>query len=521
MESEISKRWKKLIYSYIDSVDDIENKEQIIYYLRVRLYYEAIETALSVEQNKSSEIMSIIESVRKKPLTFKDFNKTTEKRKKDHLEFFENTYKQFLENNWITSISETIDYVDSLSDFYKIWIFYALARMKNVTHATHVPKLSHSSNKGVALVDCVNTQQQGLLTTSSLKIKLFDGAYPDAKLSPVAKFLLLQLDGQILGEHLKSGDNSVFEDIVSNEELKMWSDAFYRCLNPQPKADSLAKQVYFPINPTGKYHLLIILKSSSLIQSIYDKYFAKDVRKERDKIYKQKEKGKYSADILQSLPNVVTLATVMSQPQNVSVNNGSRGGNIRLFNSAPPVWQSQLNPPIKLKSMFNARLLNRYAYDNIVALRKMLMTFENADISFKDPNRLKGVSNWVKAIAHNVIDYSQTLAILPAGWSNDTGCNLPIAQQIFLDFDRKDDEFVKLKQQSDWQGQLVKDFVVWLNKALKGKNNEFIASSEHSRVWRDIFANILREHIEVINADSSDWQNGQNNDSSMQQEATV
>lgn len=521
MELDTSKRWKKLIFSYIDSVDDIENKRQIIYYLKVRLYYEAIESALLVSQNKSAEILKIIESVRKKPLTFKDFNKTSEERRKAHLEFFENTYKKFLENNWITSINETISYVESLSDFYKIWIFYALAQMKNVTHATHVPKLTHSSNKGVALVDCIDTHQMGLLTTSSLEVKIFDGAYPDAKLSPIAKFLLLDLDGQILGEQLKNGDNTAFRDIVTNDELKMWSDAFYRCLNPQPRADALAKQIYFPIDSTNEYHLLIILKSSSLIHSIYDKYFSKEVRKERDKIYKQREKGKYSADILQSLPNVVTLATVMSQPQNVSVNNGSRGGNIRLFNSAPPVWQSQLNPPIKLKSMFNARLLNRYAYDNIVALRKMLMTFDDADISFKDPNRLKGVSNWVKAIAHNVIDYSQTLAILPAGWTNDTECNLPIAQQIFLDFDRNDDEFVKLKRQNDWQGQLVKDFVIWLNKTLKGKNNEFIASSEHSRVWRDIFANILREHMEVIEVDSSNWQNNQTDDSSMQKEATV
>ncbi|WP_019671932.1 type I-F CRISPR-associated protein Csy1 [Psychrobacter lutiphocae] len=507
MSSEAKKSWRDVITQYIDDLGEQNKIDKMKGAIIATALFNHLVTAKADDTKQNKALQKELNRLNKMSLNERSLPK------------IEKMYQDFIDNEWITSIDDTLNKLRSMTDYHHIWLRYALLQIDYVTPATHVAKLTHSSSGGSSIMDEVDDVKAEYLTTSSLNNITYDGAYPNASLSKIAKFLLLTIDDKPLGKLLKASNSVPFQNILKEDELNELITGFKNKLNPKPKADSLAKQVYYPVD--DDYHLLVVLKPSSLIQAIYDNYFFKDIRKERDKVYKQKEKGKYSADILQSLPNIVTLSTVMSQPQNVSVNNGSRGGNIRLFNSAPPVWQSQLNPPIKLKSMFNARLLNRYAWDNIVALRKMLMTFENADISFKDPNRLKGISNWVKAIAHNVIDYSQTLAILPAGWTNDSECNLPIAQQIFLDFDRKDDEFVKLKQQSDWQGQLVKDFVVWLNKALKGKNNEFIASSEHSRVWRDIFANILREHMEVINEDSGDWKNVQNNDSSMQQEATV
>lgn len=497
MPSHLTKSWQNIITKYIDDLNEQEKIAKMKGAIIAVALFEHLMTAKTDDSKQNKVLKKELIKLQKTSLNEQNLPK------------IESIYQKFVEEQWITSIDTTIADLKAMTDYYKIWIRYGLLQIDYVTPATHVAKLTHSSSGGSSIINEIDDVKAEYLTTSTLENLIYDGAYPNASLSKIAKFLLLSIDGIPIGKLLKAGDSTPLQDIMTGDELNHWVTEFQTKLNPRPKADSLAKQVYYPVD--DDYHLLVVLKSSSLIQAIYDRYFVKEARKERDSIYKQKEKGKYSAEILQSLPNVATLSTVMSQPQNVSVNNGSRGGNIRLFNSAPPVWQSQLNPPVKLKSMFNARLLDRYSYDNIVQLRKLLSTFKNANISFKDPNRLKGVSNWVKAIAHNVIDYSQTLAILPAGWTNETQCNLPIAHQIFLDFDRDDDEFVKLKQQTDWQGQLVKDFVAWLNKSLKGKNNEFIASNEHSRVWRDIFATVLREHIELMNTNDNSWQDNQSN----------
>ncbi len=507
MPSNLTTTWQEVIIKYIDDLNEQDKIAKMKGTIIATALSKHLITAKTDDDKKNKLLQKELIKLQKTSLNERNLSK------------IENVYQKFVEEAWITSIDDTIVTLKAMTNYYQIWIRYALLQIDYVTPATHVAKLTHSSSGGSSIIDDISDVKAEYLTTSTLPNLIYDGAYPNASLSKVAKFLLLSVDSIPLGRLLKDGDSTVLQNILTGDELNDCIAEFQTRLNPRPKADSLAKQVYYPVD--DDYHLLVVLKSSSLIQTIYDRYFVKEVRKQRDNTYKQKEKGKYSDEVLQSLPNVVTLSTVMSQPQNVSVNNGSRGGNIRLFNSAPPTWQSQLNPPVALKSMFNARLLNHYSYDNIVQLRNLLLTFENANISFKDPNRLKGVSNWVKAIAHNVIDYSQTLAVLPTSWTNDTQCNLPIAHQIFLDFDRCDDEFIKFKRQSDWQGQLVKEFVAWLNKSLKGKNNEFIASGEHSRVWRDIFATVLREHIELVDVNDNNLLNNQTKNAYKKQEATV
>ncbi len=507
MPSHSTTTWQEVIIKYIDDLNEQDKIDKMKGTIVATALFKHLTTAKTDDDKEDKVLQKELTKLQKTSLNEQNLSK------------IENVYQKFVEDEWVTSINDAIVTLKAMTNYYQIWISYALLQIDYVTPATHVAKLTHSSSGGSSIIDDISDVKAEYLTTSKLPNLIYDGAYPNASLSKVAKFLLLRVDSIPLGRLLKNGDATPLQNILTGGELNDCIDEFQTKLNPRPKADSLAKQVYYPVD--DDYHLLVILKSSSLIQIIYDSYFNKEVRKQRDNTYKQKEKSKYSDEVLQSLPNVVTLSTVMSQPQNVSVNNGSRGGNIRLFSSAPPTWQSQLNPPIALKSMFNARLLNRYSYDNIVQLRKLLLTFKNANISFKDPNRLKGVSNWVKAIAHNVIDYSQTLAVLPAGWTNDTHCNLPIAHQIFLDFDRCDDEFTKLKQQNDWQGQLVKAFVAWLNKSLKGKNNEFIASDEHSRVWRDIFAIVLREHAELLDVNNNNLEDIRIKSINDKKEATV
>ncbi len=421
------------------------------------------------------------------------------KNEKEKIDNLLNVYKKLKDKNHLTDIDKKIDKIKTTTCFYQLWIEQALIQIDYVTHATHVAKLTHSSSGGSSVIDSIQNNSDNYLTTSSLDKIIYDGAYPNAIYSKIVKFLLLELDGVTLGDVLKSGDITPLKNFVDEQKLKTWQTEFKQRLNPTPKADSLAKQIYFPINgQQDNYHLLVVMQSSALIQSVYNQYFHKDVRKANDKVYKLKEKEKYSEQLFEQIPNSIALATVMSQPQNVSVNSGSRGGNIRVFSGAPPAWQTTLKPPIYNRSIFYERQLNYFSQENIKGLQEMLVQFHRGNISFKEPKRLIGVTNWVTAIVNDVFDYSQILLALPKGWTSHIDCRLPITQQIFLDFYRDDEAFIRVKQQTDWQKQLTNDFVAWLNSKLKDEKSNFSASEVHSRVWRDIFKDMLREHVEIL-----------------------
>ncbi|MFB6348534.1 type I-F CRISPR-associated protein Csy1 [Moraxella sp. ZJ142] len=407
-------------------------------------------------------------------------------------------YQHCVQNQWLSDdvITQTqlqIDQITQEQNFYRLWVSHALLSASGVTPATHIAKITHSSSGGSAMVDGIDDTKAGFLTTSQLASPIYDGAYPNASLSKIAKFLLLSIDDTPLGLLLKQGDYTPLSALFDAEQLRQIGDGFYQKLNAPLAADALIKQVYFPVG--ADYHQLVILYSSSLIQEIHQRFFVKEVREWRTKIEKQRNADKYHADVLVQIPNVLTFSTVASQPQNVSVNHGSRGGNIRLLCASPPKWQSQLVAPIRHKTMFTDRLLNRMCSENIAGLQQMLMTFDKANISFKEPKRLQGIINWLNAIIDDVFDYTQRLWALPSGWSEQADGCLSDAYQILLDVHRDDEMFV-IKKQSDWQAQIVSDFVHWLNGRLRHKDEQFSVNQDHSRIWRRVFADRLREYVE-------------------------
>ncbi len=496
-----SEKWYEKIRLFIDTPEDHDKKDAMRNFLLGSLLYKHV-TAINISAVcDDKEILKEYKKVTAKNVSIPVRANKNERAKIDRLFAL---YKELIKNNHIEEIDSDIDSVNNIKCFYELWIEQALAQIVYVTQATHVAKLTHSSSGGSSVVDSIKEVNDSYLTTSSLEEVIYDGAYPDAVFSRIAKFLLISVDGVVLGDALKAGNMKPLEKFVNQEKLQVWRIKFINGLNPTPKADSLAKQIYFPINKQqDNYHLLVVLHSSSLIQSIYNQYFHKEARKTYDKVYKLKEKEKYGKEFLYQIPNSIALSTVMSQPQNVSVNSGSRGGNIRVFSGAPPTWKTQLKPPIHSRSMFFEKKLNYFAMENIKGLQDMLIRFDTANISFKEPKRLKGVTNWVEAVANDVIDYSQVVSALPSGWTNSTDCRLPIAHQIFLDFKRGDAEFIQQKQQNDWQKQLVIDFVAWLNSKLRHRRKGFYATDAHSRIWRNVFKDILREHVELLKKDFS------------------
>lgn len=490
---ENKEEWIKSIKIYIDSLG-IDSAQK----LRNDLITHKLKCAFENLNIDSFDDKSHIKKLKVAHNIKIDFNKSKPEKETEKIQLLKSVYQAFKELGYVNSIDDEINFLEAKTDVYNLWINHSLIRMNYVTNATHVAKLSHSGSSGISIIDNIESNKSGYITTSCLDETIYDGAYPNGDLSKVVKFLLLQIDNDTLADLLRIGNIEPLSHFASTSELAYWQKKFKKRLNPKPKADALAKQVYFPVD--DDYHLLVVLKSSSLIQKIYDDYFHKNIRKQRDKCYKLVDAEKYSPDILERIPNITTLATVMSQPQNVSVLNGSRGGNIRLFSCAPPHWQSQLKPPTTKRSLFHDNKLNTMTYESISNLKDMLVTFDTANISFKEPNRYRGIANWVSAIAELVMDYAQIMLSLPANWTGEANCKLPRHHQYFLDAYRSDDKFMQAKHQADWQSELTDDFVAWLNGRLAGKQKDFLPRKEHSRVWRRIFAEVLRCYQEDIDA---------------------
>lgn len=493
--------WTATITDFIDELDESYLQE---YFKQVRLAvcYQTHLLAAKISDDDSQD-------KQKK----RDFDKAIQKITKTGsspitqqakaLPELQKIYQDFTQKGYLSDIADQIQRIEQENNFYKLWIYHLLLVADGVSIGTHIAKLTHSSSSASSLVDEINETQNGILSTSTLKNPIYDGTYlSGAAMSKYAKFYLLNVNNQPLGLLLKQGDFSPLSQFFSDDELEKIKQDFHRLLNPDLQADSLAKQVYFPLDMNGsEYHQLVILQSSSLAQEIHGRYFG-EARKQRDKIEKYKNDGKYHSDILAYPPKTLLFANVASQPQNVSVFLGSRGSGTRLFDGSAPIWERQSNPPIYQKSLFSDGLLNARAKDNIAGLQAMLMTFETANISFKDPKRLKGVLNWLNAVIDDVLDYVGEMAQFKAGWSHTDECKLPISHQILLDWQRNDTQFVIAKN-GDWQSVVVNDFVVWLNKKLYDKEKAFSVNDEHGRIWRDEFADKLREYVELLEISST------------------
>lgn len=478
--------WHSVIETYIDSVKDdsksLPSKEAV---LSMLLSLHLLNSKSPADKSSQKEFDNQYTKIKKTATSETNLSKLY------------SFYQTFVQNDWIDPIDDILTSIKEESCFYKIWIWSSALRLDYVTPATHIPKLTHSRSKGCAIIDNILESKDEFLTTTSLENKRYDGAYPDGKLSKIAKFLLLTTDdGEPLGLLLKRKDNSPLQAFFKDDELDRITRLFFEKLNPLPKADALLKQIYFPIDK-GNYHLLVILKSSVLIQTIFDNYSI--IKNEKTK--QQYNHKKYNEEDYITLPNTLLLSVVNSQPQNVSVNCGSFSGNIRLFCSKPPTWQSQTKPPIYEKNLFNHRQLAYISQKNILGFRQFLVRFDRAKLSIKNPARLKGVVKWLKAIIDDFFAYHYGLLLLPKGWTDNEDTQLKLSHQIFVDPYRDDELFLKAKKLNDWQGELIADFGDWLTHRLAGDDKKLTLSTEQIRLFKEVFKNALYPYLDTLQSD--------------------
>lgn len=379
-----------------------------------------------------------------------------------------------------------------------VWLTWAADNAKNVSFATHVPKLTHSAIDSPALFETSKNVKATQLTTSSLNNAAIDGAVRGNQYAPIYQLLELELNGKKLASQFSNPEISLLADFAeNNEQLQNWNLGFSAALSDGIlRAHFLLKQVYFPLNKksieNNNYHLLCNLVSSSKAQALFE-----FTRRNSDESFKLRGAKKYSDETYFNFPNRASISITASNHGNASQLNGKRGGRLGLYSCQPPVWHSQVKPPVYTTSFFYELSRNYEVQETIQYLADFLTRFESLQLSIKDPKRMRWVEEWLENLADEVLVYVKTIQALPAGWSATEGIKLKAEHQLLLDCYRNDEEFVALKITGTWQSVISQDFAAWLNNRLRKADKKFTPTDSHTKLWSKLFSESFREELDI------------------------
>lgn len=376
-------------------------------------------------------------------------------------------------------------------DEIRKWLNDNSEKAVNISFATHVPKLTHSIINASSFNDKTTHQKDRYLSTSTLKNRAVDGAVKGNQYAPVFKFLNeVELNGKKILSEFSNISTTVLKVFAQNDqELQKWNKNFNMALvDKQISTHLLTKQIYFPTNDkesksTLSYHLLSNVKSSSMTQAIFEKIKPK----------KYEDKDKYLKDTLCWFPKKAKIQVTASNHSNASQLNGKRGGKIILLSTQPPIWKSQIKPPLG-RSMFYRYLPIKN--DNFKYLSDFLVRFKSLNLSINDPRRKVHVERWIDNIIDDWLFYVGSIHKIKSGWSEDS--KLKEAHQFLLDPYREGEGFQEQLKSGNWQIEVCFDFADWFNRRLKKANKKFTPQKEYTKIWRRFLERSLREYFEVI-----------------------
>ena len=438
----------------------------------------------------------------------------SKKTKEQHdLEFQQQKYQQFLALLPENTIDEELSALkqelhqftlDAEKEFTVTeWLNEWTPKAKDISFATHVAKLTHSSSKGSSVLDRTQKRDERYLTTNTLIDPDIDTASANAASLPVAELLKLSVDATSILDKLKAGDSSFLKHLTDCDALvDTWYKNLKQAYDAQEKRSYfLNKQIYFPIDEgNSEYHLLLPLLSSSLIHAIYAEqqtYFSDEAKEARG----QRKKERYSPKKVTSYPNKGTIHVTASNHSNASSLNGKRGGRIALFSTMPPQWQSNL-PSIKNKKTIFDATLRHQLREPIIQLQNYLALLIDKQLSMNDPIRHAAIMTKLQAISEAFFDYITIIKHneTEADWTIQS--DLKIEQQLLFAPNRSDEAALNAKVDKKWLRELSDAYGRWLNTQLEGgmlhrknKSKKLNLTLIDSAIWRDHFFEQLREYI--------------------------
>jgi len=434
--------------------------------------------------------------------------KLKKKKEQTPLEFQHAQFQQFLlllndfklDNSLLDIIQEYQDTLQTLNQEYEptAWLNDFSGKAKDISFATHVAKLTHSSSKSTCIYDKTISTNPHYLTTNSLKDLMIDTATANAASAPAGEILKLKVEEKSLLDFVKDNDQSPFNELTGNqEEIETWMDGFKQAYEKDKKnSHFLSKQVYFLVGDE-KYHLLMPLVSSSMAHALFFK-FKEFFDDEGELVIKQKKKNKYHKKIAVSYPKKASLK-VPGKPQTASSLNGERGGRLTLLPTMPPQWSGKQQLPTNQRNFFN-KSLGYKLREEINDLQRLLLVIKAKDIGMKKPVMHRAIVIAVNEIANVLFDEINKINLLSdtKGWSLNS--DFPLHQQLLIEPGREDEVALKEKNKKQWQEKVAEEFSSWLNKQLHHKKLNLTTIQQ--RLWKDMFTEQLREFIAIQEAAS-------------------
>lgn len=374
------------------------------------------------------------------------------------------------------------------------WLDEWAIKAKDISFATHVAKLTHSSSKGSSILDSSLSSDRRYLTTNLLSDPEIDTASSNAASLPVADILKIEYDGCSVLDCLKAEDVSLFSEFTDDrEQIAKWVRGLKQAYDSDVKQSYfLSKQVFFPISDQ-KYHLLLPLTSSSLAQALHNehkKYFEEEQTKARE----LRRNNKFSAISVVSYPNKAKLNITGSNHSNASSLNGKRGGKITLLSSQPPNWQSKGKSYCEVDYKAFYKALSFLTKNEIRDLRNYLKLLKNKELSDSQPTRAAAIIRKVQVIIHAFFDEVMLAnTVEKTNWTKVSKFTLPY--QLLFEPYRDDEQAVVEKLAGKWQTVISKDFARWLNKQLGEK--QFKLGTIHLELWAKLFSQELRSFIAI------------------------
>ncbi|MGB0733069.1 MAG: type I-F CRISPR-associated protein Csy1 [Pontibacterium sp.] len=370
-----------------------------------------------------------------------------------------------------------------------VWLTDAAKRASQLQLVTHALKFTHSDAKGTSLFAPANESEQSYIATHSLAAPAIDIVGNAAALD-VGKLLMLEADSDTKLVHFIQQDNPepLAPFAKTPQQLTEWLEGFKLAITAKdPASHKLAKQLYWPVD--DDYHLLLPLFASSLTHELYGHVQHARFSEEQKTAREARRNKKYSAQPTVDYPAIAVQAFGGTKPQNISQLNSRRGGKAFLLNSAPPKWEAQEKPPLKVKSVFRGPF-SRKSYGKTKALREFLerKLYHASTKEIRD-ERARRVGD----IVDHLVIYGASVQQLKAGWSADPECYLPMHQKLWLDPHRKehDKDFEYEFDKKEWQAEVAADFSRFLNSELEKGKKLAMGDAEYAQ-WKVLTAQVLR-----------------------------
>ena len=354
--------------------------------------------------------------------------------------------------------------------------------------ATHVGKFTNPDS-AVALLAEPGAPDAGYVTTQGSRYRE-DILTPAQYIGSASLLLKTQEDGRDVLEYTEASPEELTAELADlglpGSSLKEAVEELRKRSRTEPSAtDERMKQVYFPTNDAGQYHLLTVLPASSLLLELKKRLLEMD---ERRRLHCNKEEDEYGRD-WENIPNLTEVGFGGTKPQNISALNSRARGTGYLLPSLPPSFE-QRDIRLPKRDFFRETIPFREVERSLRTLHTLfLLDRNNKDIRMRIRGEVDALAELAAAMAARLRDE-------PAGWSEEERCAaLPASQKIWLD-----EAFRETRLDGgDWLEDVSTGFGRWLigrYERTAGREKVILGDIE-LKFFRDRLLELLKEEVRM------------------------